>query len=59
MAKRFIVRDLERKYGDLHKVIPALVNEHGQDGAARRLGMNPSTLTSRLKALGIKRTRAA
>jgi transcriptional regulator with GAF, ATPase, and Fis domain len=27
----------------------------GKDGAARLLGMNPSTLNSRLKALGIKR----
>ncbi|HEX9137804.1 MAG TPA: helix-turn-helix domain-containing protein, partial [Nitrospirota bacterium] len=27
----------------------------GKDGAARLLGINPSTLSSRLKALGIKR----
>jgi transcriptional regulator with GAF, ATPase, and Fis domain len=27
----------------------------GENGAARRLGMNPSTLNSRLKALGIQR----
>lgn len=27
----------------------------GHNGAARKLGMNPSTLTSRIKALGIKR----
>jgi PAS domain S-box-containing protein len=31
----------------------------GENGAARLLGMNPSTLNSRLKALGIKRPRAA
>jgi transcriptional regulator with GAF, ATPase, and Fis domain len=29
----------------------------GADGAARLLGMNPSTLSSRLKALGIERPR--
>lgn len=29
----------------------------GEDGAARVLGMNPSTLTSRIKALGISRPR--
>jgi PAS domain S-box-containing protein len=28
----------------------------GEDGAARLLGMNPSTLSSRIKALGIKRS---
>ena len=27
----------------------------GESGAAQRLGMNPSTLTSRMKALGIQR----
>jgi hypothetical protein len=27
----------------------------GENGAARLLGMNPSTLNSRLKALGIRR----
>ncbi len=27
----------------------------GENGAARKLGMNPSTLTSRMKALGLKR----
>jgi len=27
----------------------------GKEGAAERLGMNPSTLNSRIKALGIKR----
>jgi PAS domain S-box-containing protein len=31
----------------------------GEKGAARLLGMNPSTLNSRLKALGIKRPRPA
>ncbi len=29
----------------------------GEKGAASLLGMNPSTLTSRMKALGIKRPR--
>jgi PAS domain S-box-containing protein len=29
----------------------------GRDGAAAKLGMNPSTLTSRIKALGIRRPR--
>jgi len=29
----------------------------GENGAANRLGMNPSTLTSRMKALGIQRPR--
>jgi formate hydrogenlyase transcriptional activator len=27
----------------------------GEDGAAQKLGMNPSTLRSRMKKLGIKR----
>ena len=27
----------------------------GENGAARRLGMAPSTLSSRLKALGVRR----
>ena len=31
----------------------------GENGAARLLGINPSTLTSRLKALGISRPRSA
>jgi transcriptional regulator with GAF, ATPase, and Fis domain len=29
----------------------------GEKGAAKRLGMNPSTLSSRIKALGIERPR--
>jgi transcriptional regulator with GAF, ATPase, and Fis domain len=28
----------------------------GKDGAAQLLGLSPSTLNSRIKALGIKRT---
>jgi PAS domain S-box-containing protein len=31
----------------------------GENGAARLLGMNPSTLNSRMRALGIRRSRAA
>ncbi len=43
-------RVLEEKYGDLHKVIPKLVNELGQKGAADALGTSQSFISMWLSA---------
>jgi hypothetical protein len=52
MAKRFKLRELEKKHGDLHKVIPPLVNENGQDEAARTLETTQATISNWLRANG-------
>jgi transcriptional regulator with GAF, ATPase, and Fis domain len=45
LERRNILRALEAAKGKIS----------GQDGAAERLGLNPNTLTSRMRVLGIKR----
>ncbi len=56
MAKRFRLRELEQELGDLHQIIPALVNEKGQAGAAQQLGVTQATISYWLSANGyIKR----
>jgi len=56
MAKRFRLRELEQELGDLHQIIPALVNEKGQGGAADQLGISQATISQWLSANGyIKR----
>ena len=52
MAKRFKLRELEEQYGDLHKVIPKLVNTGGQSYAAFQLGTTQSTINRWLRANG-------
>lgn len=52
MARRFVLRELEEKHGDLHKVIPPLVNERGQLGAALVLGTTQNTISRWLKDNG-------
>lgn len=46
------VLEIQRKYGDLHDVIPKLVNEVGQVGAGRLLGISPATVNGWLKVNG-------
>lgn len=43
---------LEQKRGDLHQVIPRLVNAHGQAETARRLGVSVSTINNWLMRNG-------
>lgn len=52
MARRFRLTELEDQYGNLHKVIPPLVNEVGQAETARRLGVSQATISVWLKANG-------
>ena len=52
MAKRFRLRELEQEHGDLHKVIPPLVNQHGQAEAARILGVSAATISIWLRDNG-------
>jgi hypothetical protein len=54
MARRFVLRDLEAQYGDLHKVIPPLVNLGGQKYAAHQLGTTQATISNWLKNHGYK-----
>ncbi len=41
---------LEKQRGDLDKVIPPLVNSHGQAEAAKKLKLSPATISKWLKA---------
>lgn len=54
MAKRYVLRELEQKHGDLTKVIPPLVIAHGQAEAARQLETSQATISTWLKANGFK-----
>lgn len=45
----FRVRELEREHGDLHDVIPQLVNIHGQSKAGELLGVCSATINKWLK----------
>jgi hypothetical protein len=38
-------KELTEKHGDLHKVIPVLVNQHGQHGASQQLGVTQSFIS--------------
>lgn len=49
MAK---MRDLEKEKGDLNRVIPVLVNQHGQHRAAAILGVSAATVNKWLKDNG-------
>lgn len=50
MAKRYKLRELEQKHGDLHKVIPPLVNTSGQGKTAQALETTQATISNWLKA---------
>lgn len=50
MATPLKLKALEAERGDLHKVIPPLVNTHGQTEAARILRISPATVSTWLKA---------
>lgn len=52
MAARYKLRDLEERHGDLHTVIPALVNQHGQYEAGRLLGVSGATISNWLRDNG-------
>lgn len=48
------VRKLEEKHGDLHQIIPPLVNEYGQWEAGKRLGVSGTTLSRWLRHHGYR-----
>lgn len=52
MAKRDVLQELEKVYGDLNKIIPPLVNEGGQELAARQLNTTQATISNWLKHNG-------
>lgn len=52
MARRYRLREVEQQRGDLHKVIPPLVNSHGQRGAADALNITQATVSRWLKDNG-------
>jgi len=57
MARRDTLKDLERDYGDLEKIIPRLVNEGGQAFAAFQLNTTQATISNWLKHNGyVKKT---
>lgn len=52
MAKRYKLKELETKHGDLNKLIPKLVNDLTQSEAARRLETSQATISRWLKDNG-------
>ncbi len=46
------LRDIEKQKGDLNRVIPELVNAHGQHETARILGVSAATVNKWLKDNG-------
>ena len=46
------MKNLEKKYGNLHPIIPKLVNQSGQNEAGKQLGVSASTLSKWLKQNG-------
>lgn len=54
MAKPNRLRELEAAHGNLHDVIPDLVNQKGQAGAAAALGVSGATISTWLKDNGYK-----
>jgi hypothetical protein len=57
MAKKDVLKDLEQRYGDLHKIIPQLVNQGGQGFAACELKTTQATISNWLKDNGyVKKT---
>lgn len=46
------VRRLEKEHGDLHRVIPEMVNNFGQSEAARRLCVSQTTISRWLRQNG-------
>lgn len=56
MARRFKLKELEATKGDLHKVIPPLVNQIGQAGAAEELGVSQFTISRWLRDNGYEMT---
>lgn len=57
LARPYKIPELEDRHGDLHKVIPPLANKHGQNEAARILGISQSTVSHWLKSNGYKQIR--
>lgn len=49
------IKKLEQERGDLHQVIPALVNRYGQVEAGRRLGVSAATISIWLRRHGYRR----
>lgn len=54
LAKPYRIKELESRLGNLHEVIPQLVNLHGQAEAARLLGLSQTTVSQWLKVNGYR-----
>ena len=52
MAKPYKIPELERQHGNLHAVIPRMVNKYGQAETARRLGVSQFTVSRWLSSNG-------
>ena len=52
MAKKDTLKRLEAEQGDLHKIIPKLVNDGGQAYAAHQLNTTQATISRWLKTNG-------
>lgn len=49
------IRELETLHGDLHRIVPDLVNAYGQWEAGRRLGVSGTTVCRWLHQNGYRR----
>lgn len=52
MAKRYVLAELEKQYGNLENVIPKLVNTGGQAYAAHQLNTTQATISNWLRSNG-------
>lgn len=55
MASKDRIKELEKERGDLHNVIPALVNQQGQAGAAAALDTTQATISRWLRKHGYQK----
>ena len=55
MGTKNKVKNLQTSMGNLHEVIPPLVESLGQKGAGKKLGVSESTINQWLKEHGYKR----
>jgi DNA invertase Pin-like site-specific DNA recombinase len=52
---KYKINELQQKHGDLHEVIPNLVNRYGQYPTAKQLGVSVHTINRWLKENGWQR----
>lgn len=55
MARKGKITQLKAKFGDLHSVIPRMVEQFGQEEAGKKLGLSETTVNHWLRDNGYKK----